>query len=288
MRITARVISPLGLGRQRQRTARHKGSARPKREVWARKSVYQLLLFIFRPRPGKQPVTPPFLKNRPLTEAEFQGAQELYVLQRRRRRDRFADPIVGDPVTADTTGDSVQHDELQHDVRERKKARDLSKVFQFFDQSAKSGDWKAHEFIGKAMFASKQERQRLRKQAIKEKTFISGPLERRKFLAAAWRALPQAKNRFSPLEVTRIAAFRRGREFLWALLVGEARALARDQGSFTTAGAPAQADTLAQHYPYLGLTADQIRAGLEHLDKQADLDTAAEFQISPSYVRRLL
>lgn len=222
--------------------------------------MYQLLLFIFRLRPGKQPATPPFLKNRPLTEAEFRGAQELYVLQRRRRRDRFGSSKGG---------------------------RDLSMVFPFFDQSEKSGDWKAHEFIGKAMFASKHERQRLREQAIKEKIFISGPLERREFLAAAWRALPQARNR-SPLEVLRIAAYRRGREFLWAFLVGEARAIARDQGGPAIIGARAQADTLAQYYPWLGLTADQIRAGLERPEKQPDLDTAAEFHISPSYVRRLL
>lgn len=252
------LLLQLRAGKGSRRTALQ-GRSRP--EIWASKSVYTLLLFIFRPRPGKQPATPPFLKNRPLTEEEFREAQEQYVLQRRRRRDQSASSKGG---------------------------RDLSKVFSFFDQAEKSGDWKAHAFIGKAMFASKDERQRLREQAIKEKIFISGSRPRRKFLAAAWRAMPQAKNIFSPQEVWRIAAYRRGREFLWAFLRGEARALARDHGGLVAVGAPAQAGTLAQHYPYLGLTVDQIRAGLEASDKQADIDTAAEFHISPSYVRRLL
>ena len=238
--LTVRTISPLGLGRRGEHSARQAKGTRTKREVWARRSVYQLLVRLFRTQS-------PFCQNRPLTQAEFIAVQEQYSMQRRRRRDPSASSKVG---------------------------RDLSKVFPFFHHSTVSGDWKAHEFIGKAMFASKHERQRLREQAIKEKTFISGPLQRRKFLAAAWRALPQAKNRY-PLEVLRIAAYRRGSEFLWAFLTGEHRA-------------GIDADTLAQEYPWLALTADKIRAGLAHPDKQPDLDTAAEFHISPSYVRRLL
>lgn len=267
MKITARIISPLGLGRQRQRTARQKGGARPKREVWARRSVYQKLLFIFRPRPGNEPVTPPFLIDRPLTEAEFFGAQELYVLQRRRRRDPFA---LSKPS---------------------KPGRDFSKIFPFLDQAAESGDWEAHRMIGRAAFASKPQRERERDARIPGTLAWSstrGPLPRRKFLAKARRKLPPAKNRFSPLEVLSIATYRRGREFLWAFLLGEARALARDQGRPATADAPAQADTLVKHYPWLGLTADQIRVGLAYPEKQLDLDTAAKFHISPSYVRRLL
>lgn len=231
--------------------------AGPTREVWASRSVYRLLLFIFRPRPGKKPVAPPFLKNRPLTETEFRAAQEHYVSARYRRRDRS---------------------------EVRGAGRDLSKIFPFFDEAAESGDWDAHQMIGRAMFASKSQQQRERNPQIPGTLVWSstrGPRPRRKFLAQARRALPQAKNR-GPLEALKIAAYRRGREFVWAFLVGEGRALEQNLGS------TAAADTLAQHYPYLGLTVEQIRAGLLNPDKQPDLDTAEEFHIRPSSVRRIL
>lgn len=260
MKITARRISLHGLGKQRQRTVRQNGSARPKREVWARRSVYQLLLFIFRLRPGNESVTPPFFKNRPLAEVEFRAAQEHYVSARRRRRDPCA--------------------------LSKKPDRDLSKVFPLLDQLAASGDWATYKMIGVAAFALQPQQQRARELLANAAT--RGPKSRRSFLKTARKALPQAKNKFSPLEQLRLAAYRRGREFLWAFLVGEARALARERGGSAAVGAPAQADALAQHYPWIGLTSDQIRTGLARHDKQPDLDTAAEFKISPSYVRRLL
>ena len=257
--LAARTISPLGIGRRRKKGVRLAKGRRAEREVWASRSVYKLLLFIFRPRPGNKPVTPPFLKNRPLSEAEFRGAQEEYVLQRHRRRD----PLEVTP----------------------KPGRDFSKIFPFFSQSADSGDWEALKMIGKAMFASKPQQQRERDARIPGTlawASTRGPRSRRTFLAKALRALPQAKNKFSGIEVMRIAAYRRGREFLCAFLVGEARALDSIPSDADIA------DTLAQLYPWIGLTAEQIRAVLAHPDKQPDLDTAAEFHISPSYVRRLL
>lgn len=206
-------------------------------ERWHPRSVYGLLLWLFRPRPGSKPLEPPFLTNRPLTESEYRGARYEYVVR--------------------------QRSQIVRRAGEKPDKRYTAEVSAYMDQALTAGDWDSYRVIGSAAFASKPERQKLRRRLLQEKAFSSGPVVRRRLLAKAWRALPQAKKAESVNEARRKMIGRREREFAVAFLWGEARALAASRGSAAFTACVAQADELAQRYAYIGMSAPQIREAFE-------------------------
>lgn len=222
------------------------------------RDVYSRMLWIYRPRPGDVPLAAPFISNRPLTQEEFSGAVEWFISLKAPRPER------------------------QVKARRSPYTATLAAVL---DKAWAVGDLDAYKIIGTAAFGTKSiqktARQKLRLQSQ------SGTRVRRALLRQGRIALPQARHALSPIEMLQLGRYLRGRQFVWAFLWGEARALAFRTGKKSRAEILAQSDALAGEYEYLGLSSAQIRVGFESNDPAAR-DTAGKFNITPSHVRPLL
>ncbi len=147
-----------------------------------------------------------------------------------------------------------------------------------------------HIALGRLYFASTKKGQ-ARSRAEVRRLARRGPVERRRALAQARKATPQAKawmdTRTLLLEVV---PYRARRQFLWNFLRHEALAEGMGYTSLRKHARDYGAE-LAQAYPFLGLSAVAIAKGLKN-PHQADVETAKKFALSAKNgavaVRKLL
>lgn len=144
---------------------------------------------------------------------------------------------------------------LHHRHSRAGKSREPSaKAWGFIDQAIAAGDWKGAMLIARTGYAAKAKQQILRA-ALKAEA-QRGPISRRRFFRDARGELPQAKNPRDAMSELLYAIAQRQQGYDLAVLWGEATALAAQEHSRDRL---AQADKLAKHYSYLGLSASQIR-----------------------------
>lgn len=255
------------------------------RQAWSPRSFYRTMRDLFRTRPGEKPVSPPFYQNRPLTEEEVEVCQKKYVeyqlseerslrVRRPSRVPRRSDRQAQADILFSRIHEMVGTDlPVGHPTQEAAQQR-AAQWSQAADQKRKG--WEIWKLAGRALFADTACKQSRARRALRVK--LQGrptTLTRlcREFLrvlpprttaeVGAWELFVGGRNDPAMLE------YRAERQFLWAFLKHEAKE-----------GDPEEvAQDLAQAYPYLKLTSQQISRGLTN-SHQADDETAKKFGLA--------
>jgi len=234
-------------------------------EDWSPRGFYRTMQQLYRLQET------PFYENTPLTREQFYGACEHYASE------RFKEFVVRVRLRP------PQSAEL-HPKAEALRWPDPLPGQERFTLTPE------HIALGRLYFASTKKGQ-ARSRAEVRRLARRGPVERRRALAQARKATPQAKawmdTRTLLLEVV---PYRARRQFLWNFLRQEA--LAEGMGRTDIRNhAGEYGSRLAKAYPFLGLSAAAIVQGLKN-PYQADIETAKKFELSAKNggvaVRKLL
>lgn len=242
-----------------------KESVRESVEDWSPRRFYNTMRKIFRPVRENPTclVVIPFHLNRPLLSKEFRGCAEHYITAR--RKEYLARLFSSQQGRRPQSPKSEQWPDLEG----------LGLSQEEF--------WNYETPLAQLYFAeTKQAQAQARRQA--RGLAQRGPIRARQMLKNVVLKTPQAKRRFSGLELLKLVEYRAERQFVWAFLRKESEMQKNDikkslRGSTT--------EDLARAYWYLRLRPQDIANGLR-CSYQADKDTAEEFGISASAVRSLL
>lgn len=280
------------------------GRIKPSAEDWSPRRFYRTMLYVFRRRPGEQPVTPPFYEKRPLAKEEFEGAQALYVTHALSQElGHLPSPAPSQEPTR-APGRFAKAGQLLNRIhsiagfnlpiglptQEGAEQRAVQRA-QASAQQRKS--WELYRLAMKARFADTAEKQSHVRRALRAR-LRGRPTPLTQLLRKFLQALPQAKAEIGWQErlIEGLIPYRAERGFLWSFLREEVRAT---EGKSLKHLKPEQvlghAQTLHEHYPYLmswskkyRLTVEQIQTGLL-TPRQADDDAAKKFQLSAGTVR---
>ena len=234
-------------------------------EDWSPRGFYRTMQQLYRLQEA------PFYENSPLTREQFYGACEHYASE------RFKEFVVRVRLRPPRSAGS-------HSQAEALRWPDPLPGQERFTLTPEQ------IALGRLYFASTKKGQ-ARSRAEVRRMAMRGPVERRRALAQARKATPQAKawmdTRTLLLEVV---TYRARRQFLWNFLRQEA--LADGMGhAYIRNHAGEYGTPLARAYPFLGLSAAAIAQGLKNRH-QADIETAKKFALSAKNggvaVRKLL
>lgn len=236
---------------------------------WTSRYVYRTLCRLFR-------ITPPFYEPRRLSPKDFERIQAEFVGRAVRRELRARD--IGEHSGEVGSARRVQALALFTEIFDWVETHCRGRVYltaALAQQVRMREDWERRLWAGRLLFADSAEGQRRARQELRAllrgrptpvkslcRELLRGiPPKSRKQMGWVQEWLGDRKGRRPS-----VLRYRAKRQFLWAFLKGEARD-----------GEPAEvARDLARAYPFLGLTAEQIAAGLTN-PHQADEDTARYF-----------
>ncbi len=229
---------------------------------------------------------PPFYRQRALSRGEFFGALELYVEARTTEYRSSVQQVLP---------------KYQATTQEQKRWPDLRGL------TTRKEFWKYWKAVARLYYAETKEEQRKARKRSKQLS-IGGPIERRKLLAEARKATPQAHKTLSSMDLLLspeatviftddsgrkqrrfygLVGYRAARRFVWSFLYHEARErkINAPRPKPTTEQIAAE---LSKAYPFLGLTPTLIVKGLRDLKVQPDRDVAKKFGLRPSTIKSLL
>lgn len=285
---------------------------------WSEQRFYKTMLSLFRPdRKSDEPLRPPFYKNRPLSEEEFQECQLQYAV---RELQRILSSWKGDPLRKNPDWRATRVFAEIHDLVERGyRGRAYRKLSQ--TPQGKVNAEKAHELwklAGKALFAGTGETQTRLKRKLRA-ALRGRPTQLTRLCLKFLDVLPQKRARLSPMELfmpqrvkgqngesvpvsLSVLEYRATRQFLWVFLRKEAnygiadqKNLACQRGStenpkislrdpsVTDTDLQEQGRILWKSYPYLKRWNGTDPLGVEQIKKglqnsrMADKETALKF-----------